>query len=130
MSDEPVNPVDEELAAIARIGFTPDGILLHRHLRRILETVVDMPESGALLSHNGRRSLARDLMAQMREGIDSGGRHDPANQPILAGQRRPVAVDRRRGIRRRVLPDPDLSFGPAADEPADDAGSEPWADAP
>jgi hypothetical protein len=101
MTDEPVNPVDEELAAIARIGFTDDGLLLHRHLRRILETVFDTPMDGALLSHNGRRSLARDLMAQMREGIGSARSSDA--KPLVP-RARAVSVARTRGVARRVGP--------------------------
>ncbi len=94
MTDEPVNPFQEEADAILAIAASRDGALLHRYLRRVLETVVDIQETGALYAHNGRRSLARDLMRMMAEGLDA-GRTDPGNDPILARNARPVHVSSR-----------------------------------
>jgi hypothetical protein len=94
-----INPVTEEKEALDRIARTSDGRLLHRYLRRVLEAVV-IADNGALLAHNGRRSLARDLMAEMAEGIKDAGR----DEPILTRPNRPVATDRR--PKRRVEPDP------------------------
>ncbi len=101
MTDEPLSPLDEERKAIARIGFTEDGRLLHRYLRRLLESCRATEEGGALQRHEGGRILARDLMALMAEGIDG---RDRTDQPLVPRTGGPVAVTRARGARRRVGP--------------------------
>lgn len=122
---EKVQPIDEEKQAIDRIARTGDGELLHRYLRRELEHVVLHWEAGALFGAAGRRSLARDLMALMREGIERGGRRD---EPILdSGYRQ---QPRRGPGQRRVTLDGDDYWGvgptfPAANTPnnGSDSGS-------
>ena len=99
MTDETINPHTEEAEALRRIAATRDGALFHRYLRRVLETVIDLESDGALRQQNGRRSLARDLMRLMAEGID-GGRPEPGNDPILARRGQPVVVGRQRRDRR------------------------------
>lgn len=109
----PLSPTDEETEAWKRLGFSADAALAHRYLRRILETVIDIPEAGALLAHNGRRSLARDLMRLMAEGIEARGRTDTdhsggtssGGDAILAGQSKPVASRPSGGPGRRVNAD-------------------------
>lgn len=97
----------EEADAIAAISYSEQGRLLHRYLRRVLETVYDTQDPGALQSHNGRRTLARDLMRLMAEGIEarSGGtRNDPqrGDEPVLVRPGKPVdARQRTRGVGRR-----------------------------
>lgn len=111
MTDEPLSLVAEEIEALDRIGRTHDGRLLHRYLRRILETVFDTPNDGALRSHNGRRTLARDLMGHMARGIEgSSGRLEHGNEPILnrPGDR-PAGGNRRPAGSRRVDPDPNVA---------------------
>jgi len=88
---DPINPFVEEADAIRRIASTSDGALLHRYFRRILETVIDVGPSSALRSHNGRRSLARDLMRLMAEGLNE-HRTDSTDAPILARASGAVAV--------------------------------------
>ena len=112
MTEQPtiLNPLDDEKRAIDLIARTPEGRLLHRYLRRVLEGVVDMPDNGALTSHNGRRTLARDLMRLMAQGIEdtSAARtgSTAATEPILARDRRPAIVSgQRRGAGRRVTAD-------------------------
>jgi hypothetical protein len=56
--------------AIDRIARTPDGLLLYRLLQKVLcGTVAVQHDHCALQFHEGRRTLARDLMAFMSEGI-------------------------------------------------------------
>lgn len=116
MTEQPdINPIEEEREAIKHIAGTPDGALLHRYLRRILETVIDLDSEGALRSHNGRRSLARDLMRLMAEGID-GRRTDSSGDPILTRSGGAVAVS---GRARR-----DPARYPRVDSYADDLNSD------
>lgn len=91
MTDEPISPQTEEADAIKAIARSRDGALLHRYLRRVLETVIDIQEVSALQAQNGRRSLARDLMRLMAEEIDQHG-SDSADAPILSRTRGAVAV--------------------------------------
>ncbi len=110
MSDEPLSPIQEEIEALARIARTHDGRLLHRYLRRILETVFDTPDDGTLRSHNGRRTLARDLMGHMAPGIEGdSGRLEHGNEPILNRPGSRGASRRRPAGRRRVDPDPNVA---------------------
>lgn len=99
------NPLDEEKLAIERIGGTYDGRLLHRYLRRVLESVIDIPVDGALRTHNGRRSLARDLMSLMAQGIEGNSGRSDTDTPILKPPG-PAASHRRPAGSRRVDPDP------------------------
>jgi hypothetical protein len=114
-SDE-INPVAEEKEAIARLAHSYDGLLMHRFLRRTLEAVFDLEPSSALPFQNGRRSLARDLMRLMAEGIEtqSGRSSDPA---ILKPGTGPAGVGRSafRGTARRVSPDPAVERRLASD---------------
>ncbi|TAL43837.1 MAG: hypothetical protein EPN91_05630 [Salinibacterium sp.] len=113
MTVEPMTPHEEEADAIKRIAQGRDGLLLHRYLRRILEAVVDLDSESALRSHNGRRSLARDLMRLMAEGIDEHRPDSSADDPILARTRGPVAVSGTGRSRRdaRFLPRVDSYAG-------------------
>jgi hypothetical protein len=94
VTDQPENPFKEEIEALKAIARTRDGLLLHRYLRRVLEGVIDIQEASALYASNGRRSLARDLMRLMAEGIDD--RHDSNHDaPILARAGSAAAVSAR-----------------------------------
>lgn len=120
MIDE-ISPQQEEADALRRMAATHDGTLLHRYLRRVLEAVVDLDSDGALRAHYGRRSLARDLMRLMAEGIDV-NRSTSDSVPILSRTGGPVAV---RGRARR-----DPASYPRVDSFSDDHnpdGSEPRA---
>jgi hypothetical protein len=99
-NDQPLNPVAEEAEAIKRIAGTRDGALLHRYLRRVLEAVFDIELDSALRTHNGRRTLARDLMRLMAEGLNDD--RSTSNEPILTRPGGAVAVTGARGARRRV----------------------------
>lgn len=94
-----LTPHEEEHNAIERLGASYDGQLLHRYLRRVLEDVRDLPNDGALQTHNGKRMLARDLMAIMAKGIEA--TLDRSSQPILSRAAEPVELRSRRGISRR-----------------------------
>jgi hypothetical protein len=103
--DKPLSPNEQEANALKAIARTEDGALLHRYLRRVLEGVFDFETDGALRAHNGRRTLARDLMRLMAEGIDD-RRTDQSGDPILARASSggtPVAA--RRGAGRRITAD-------------------------
>lgn len=112
MTDEPLSLEQEERDAIRRIAGTRDGALLHRYFRRVLEEVIVADVSGALRAHQGRRTLARDLMRLMAEGIDE--HRSDTDDPILARTRGAVSVARTRGRR-------DPSRYPRVDSYADDA---------
>jgi hypothetical protein len=111
MIDEPISPVAEEIEALDRIALTHDGRLLHRYLRRILETVYDTADDGALRVHTGRRTLARDLMSHMARGIEgSSGRYESrGDEPILNRSGSGPTGSRRRAGGRRVDPDPNVA---------------------
>jgi hypothetical protein len=123
------DPLEEERKAIDLIARSPEGHLLHRHLRRVLESCIDFADESTLRQGHGRRTLARDLMSLMAQGIadtarTDGRRTDPA-EPILAtaGNARSVA---RTSARRRVTLESDDGWGfdPGTD-PSPAAGSEP-----
>jgi hypothetical protein len=122
MPDDPISPVTEEIEALDRIARTHDGRLLHRYLRRVLEAVYDFADETALRSHTGRRTLARDLMGHMAQGIEgTSGRRDEqrGDEPILNRSSRSATGVRRRPGSRRVKPDPnvaDFLFKHGADE--------------
>lgn len=101
--DKPLSLTEQEINAIKAIALSDDGALLHRYLRRVLETVIDMQSDGALREQNGRRSLARDLMRHMAEGLND--RRDASNDPILSRPSGGIAVARPRGAGRRVNAD-------------------------
>lgn len=103
MSDE-IAPRKEELDALAALARMPEGRLLHRYLRRILETVIDLQDDCALRQQNGRRSLARDLMRHMAEGIDGRRTDSSDDAPILTRPRGAVAVTGRARRDRASLP--------------------------
>lgn len=112
MSEEKPNALDllaDERAAIDLIARTPHGHLLHRYLRRILESVYDTPEQSALQSHNGRRSLARDLMREMAQGIEDsvragdGSHQRSGQQPVLTRSGKPVRTGRQFRSAREFL---------------------------
>lgn len=92
MTDEINNPLKEEIEAIQAIARSREGAALHRYLRRVLETVIEIQEASALYAQNGRRSLARDLMRHMAEGIDDNRDTSSSDAPILARAGKPVAV--------------------------------------
>ncbi len=115
-----IDPVAEEREAIARIAFTYDGLLMHRFLRRTLEAVFDLEPSSALPTQNGRRSLARDLMRLMQEGIESqSGRSSDSAIFTRAGSA--TSARAFRGVSRRVAPDPDVAR--RLEHPDDDTGA-------
>ena len=103
--DKPLSPNEQEANALKAIALTDDGALLHRYLRRVLETVfVGMPD-GALREQNGQRSLARDLMRLMAEGIDDRRAHS-TDDPILSrSSSGGTVVAPRRGAGRRITAD-------------------------
>ena len=123
MTDEPLSPTEQENRAIKAIALTDEGLLLHRYLRRILETVFDFQDSGALYAQNGRRTLARDLMRLMAEGIDDRRAHH-TDDAILTrpsgGQ--PVSTGGR-GARRRITADTRTGYD-GSNGPNDTGGSE------
>jgi hypothetical protein len=94
MSEEAISPQQEETDALRRIASTSDGALFHRYLRRVLETVIDLQLDGALREQNGRRSLARDLMRHMAEGLNEHG-STSIDAPILSRPGKPAAVSGR-----------------------------------
>lgn len=104
-ADKPISLTEQEANAIKAIARSDDGALLHRYLRRILETVIDMDSDGALRAQNGRRSLARDLMRLMAEGIDDRRAHTSDDSIISRSGVGGTAVARRRGAGRRITAD-------------------------
>jgi hypothetical protein len=113
-----LSPKDEERLAFDRLARTYDGVLIHRYLRRVLESCRAVEDGGTLQRHEGARILARDLMAHMAAGIE--GTVDRADNAILRSSGKPVGGHAPRGIRRRVAVDPNverfLSEPDAADQ--------------
>lgn len=124
MTEETINPVVEERDAIARIALTADGLILHRYLRRVLEGVLLTPDSGALQAHTGRRTLARDLMAIMAEGIEStrAGRPDHTDSLLAAGAKPRAVAGSSARTSRRGADAPGWGPEPDAAAPGVDAG--------
>lgn len=114
MTDEkPISPQQEEADAIARLGLTADGRTLHRYLRRVLEGVIPAFDNGALLEHNGRRTLARDLMRLMADTVEAPSAGSSAEQSILTRARGPSGPgSSRRGANRRVTVEPGDGWKP------------------
>jgi len=87
--------------AIDRIARTADGLLLYRFLQKVLcGTVAAQSDHGALPFHEGRRTLARDLMAFMSEGIADNDR-----ACITFAVAKPATVSASRGAGRRITAD-------------------------
>lgn len=121
MTDDKVDPSKEESEAIGRLGFTDDGRILHRYLRRELERLGLTADQSTLLVLHGRRSLAHDLMRLMADGIEARRGGSSTDDPILTRSSGAVAGARPRGARRRVAdsdpfadPDTDPSGGSGA----------------
>lgn len=89
-------------AALERIALTPDGEILYDALHKEAADLLDVdPSDGALRSHHGRRTFARELMKMMAKGIEEGGRRPDgtsgkrsdriivyrAPQPVVVGAR-------------------------------------------
>lgn len=115
----------EAKEAMDRIARTPDGFVLYRYLQKELCSICPENIQGALRRHEGRRSLARDLMTLMGEGIDASVRRDGNEQPVIlqrdGGSNQPR---RRQSVRDYVASLPSWSDDAiAADKPA--AGAEP-----
>jgi hypothetical protein len=100
--DKPLSPNEQEANAIKAIARSDDGALLHRYLRRVLETVIDLESDGALRQQNGRRSLARDLMRLMAEGIDDRRAHSTDDSILSRPGSGGTPVAPRRGAGRRI----------------------------
>ena len=79
-----------------RIARTPDGLLIYRHLQRIVMGTAG-PDDSALPRLEGRRRLAADLMAYMSEGVAENDR-----ACITFAVAKPVAVSPTRGAGRRI----------------------------
>jgi len=82
-----------------RIARTPDGLLIYRHLQRILMGTAGLDDS-ALPRLEGRRRLAADLMAFMSEGIADNDR-----ACVTFAVAKPVATGGTRGAGRRIGPE-------------------------
>ena len=87
--------------AIDRIARTADGLLLYRLLQKVLcGTVAAQSDQGALQFNEGRRTLARDLMAFMSEGIAENDR-----SCVTFAVAKPIATTGHRGAGRRITAD-------------------------
>lgn len=95
---------EDTTRALDRIARTPDGTILYRCLQKVLCGVSGTTEGGALQNEHGRRSLARDLMARMAQGIDeSSSARSESDRPVTFAVAGPVrAVSAARGAARRV----------------------------
>jgi hypothetical protein len=94
-----------------RIARTPDGLLIYRHLQRILMGTAG-PDDGALPRLEGRRRLAADLMAYMAEGVQQNDR-----SCVTFAVAKPVAVSSTRGAGRRIGPEHFVPSYDTADTP-------------
>jgi hypothetical protein len=98
-----------------RVARTTDGLLIYRHLQRIVMGTAG-PDDGALPRLEGRRRLAADLMAYMAEGIAENDR-----ACVTFAVAKPVATTGPRGAGRRITAD---TFVPGYDtEPGPGNGS-------
>jgi hypothetical protein len=112
---------DEELiAAIDRIGMTPDGEMLYLYLQKRLTRVLHTVEPGALQTENGVRILASELMGFLSAGINEA--HAGVRSDRIAVFKLPerAAVRRSHGAARRGIVD---DYGAA--ERRDAAGGDP-----
>lgn len=108
---EPAEITDEMMReALHRLGMTPDGELFYRWLQKELMGVMATENLSALQTHNGRRTLARDLMGLLAKGIEERGRTESnhnagaSSRPVVFAVARSVAVARPRGAGRRGGP--------------------------
>lgn len=97
------------LEALKRISLTEDGWLLYCGLHKVAISMVDGadPAISALRRLDGRRSLAREMMAVMAEGIDERGKRAGTDKlsdaPVAFAQPKPVAIRTAgRGAGRRI----------------------------
>src|SRR6516164_9887792 len=91
-----------------RVARSPDGLLIYRHLQRIVMGTAG-PADSALPRLEGRRRLAADLMAYMAEGIADNDR-----ACVTFAVAKPVPTTGTRGAGRRVTAD---TFVPGYDTP-------------
>jgi hypothetical protein len=82
-----------------RVARTQDGLIIYRHLQRILMGTANADDS-ALPRLEGRRRLAADLMAFMSEGIAENDR-----ACVTFAVAKPVPTTATRGAGRRVTAD-------------------------
>ena len=95
-----------------RIARTPDGLVIYRHLQRIVMGTAG-PDDGALPRLEGRRRLAADLMAYMAEGIAD---NDRTCVTFAVARPATVGADSGTSARRKYLAsipwnEPDPIFG-------------------
>lgn len=102
-----------------RMSRTSDGELVYLYLQKQLCGILETHDSGALQRNEGRRSLARDLMAMMAGGIEGsvGQRANPADKPVVFAVRQPVETRASRGTRRRVTEDSKVPGWDTEDSP-------------
>jgi hypothetical protein len=100
-----------------RIARTPDGLIIYRHLQRIVMGTAG-PEDSALPRLEGRRRLAADLMAYMAEGIQTNDR-----ACVTFAVAKPVPTSSTRGAGRRVTADTFVAGYNTADYPGGAGGS-------
>jgi hypothetical protein len=79
-----------------RIARTSDGLLIYRHLQRIVMGTAG-PDDSALPRLEGRRRLAADLMAFMSEGIAENDR-----ACVTFAVAKPAPTSATRGAGRRI----------------------------
>jgi hypothetical protein len=105
--------------AIDRIARSADGLLLYRLLQKVLCGTVAAPtQEGALQFHEGRRTLARDLMAYMAEGIADNDR-----ACVTFAVAKPTSIAGTRGAGRRVTADTYVAGYDTADSFGSGGGS-------
>lgn len=101
------------IEALKRISLTEDGWLLYCGLHKIAISLPPDPDpsDSALRLALGRRTLAREIMDTMAEGIDERGRRlgtigstdKLSEQPVAFARSKPVAVGSPRGAGRRFV---------------------------
>jgi len=97
--------------ALKRISLTEDGWLLYCGLHKVAMSMPADPDpsDGALRTNLGRRSLAREIMAVMAEGIDERGKRTGteqlSDQPVAFAQPKPIPIRTGRGAGRRITAD-------------------------
>lgn len=105
---EELSPQAQEIEALDRIARTPDGAMLHRYLRRVLESVRVTEDIGALQRQEGARMFAKDLMRHMAQAVEA---NSGRTEPILSSAASPAGAPGRafRGNARRVAVDPSVT---------------------
>jgi|HubBroStandDraft_1064217.scaffolds.fasta_scaffold41251_4 hypothetical protein len=106
MTNAHVTSEQEEIDAIHRLSRSSDGPLVRRYFRRQLESCRATDDDGALQRHEGARILARDFLIHMDQGLEptDAGRTDDT---ILRAEHAAITSGLR-GIKRRVVPDPNV----------------------